>query len=272
MLAAPELRGELKLLEVRGTYGRLGSARPTTTVLPGEHLHATYLVSGISKGTDGKAEITRTSELLDAEGEVIAQVPARSSRIYLALGGDSFASHMHFGLPLDFPPGKYLVRGTLVDVRSGERVVAEQAFEVVPLDFGLVRLRLAADAEGAIPIGGNLTVNQDVYLVARAIGFARKGNRINVVGNMTIYDMYGKPTMPAPISFEVDQEVDDDLAQLDVNWSLVGNRVGKFIVHIDVRDEVAGKRAVYEMPLIVAPAPGIEKPRAAKADARQPGA
>ncbi|MGQ0635403.1 MAG: hypothetical protein ACT4QC_12385 [Planctomycetaceae bacterium] len=271
LLAANAAFAELKVVEVRPTYGRLGATRPSTKVLPGEDLNVTYIVSGVSRGADGRAEVSRSAELFDEDGEVQARVPAKSSRLLFALGGESFASHMHFSLPFDFSPGKYIVRGTLTDARSGDRVVAEQEFEVLPLDFGIVRLRLAADAAGIDPIGGNLTLNQDVFVVGRAIGFARKGRRIHVVGNMTISDAAGRPTMPAPIAFEVDQEVDDELAQLDVNWSLVVNRPGKFTVTIEVRDEIAGKRAVYELPLAAAPPPQLERGRAPVAGQRKNG-
>lgn len=267
--AVRDARAELKLVEVRPTYGRLGSTRPTTKVLPGEDLSATFVVAGLGQGADGKAEITLASELVDEEGKIVAQVPAKAGRIQLALGGDSFVNYMHFSLPLDFVAGKYLMRGTLTDTRTGERVAAEQEFEVLPMDFGLVRLRLASDAEGTEPAGGNLTVNQDVFVVGRAIGFTRKGKRIHVVGHMQIRDASGRSTMPAPLAFVVDQEVDNDLAMLDVNWHLVVNRPGKFTVQIEVRDEITGKRSAYELPLVVAAPPAVERTRPAESGSRK---
>ncbi|MSR59900.1 MAG: hypothetical protein EXS05_20050 [Planctomycetaceae bacterium] len=255
---------ELKLVEVRATYGRLGSTRSSTRVLPGEDLNVVYVVSGISRGSDGRSEVSRSAELFDEAGESISQVPTDSTRIYLALGGDILANHMHFGLPLDFPPGKYKVRGVLTDVRTGTDVTAEQQFEVLPLDFGVVRLRLAGDPEGRSTVGGNLTVNQEVYVVGRQIGFSRKGDRIHTIGNLTIADAAGKLTTPVPIKFEIDQVVDDDaLDQIDFRWSLPVNRPGRFTVQIEVRDEIADKRIVYEMPLVVAPPPALEKGRPA---------
>ncbi|MFN0055286.1 MAG: hypothetical protein ACKV0T_24335 [Planctomycetales bacterium] len=257
----PSAVAQLKLEEVRPTYGRLGSTRPGTRVLPGEDLSVAYVVSGITRGSDGRVEVSRRAELIDEAGQTVAQVPVKTDRIHLALGGDTLTSHMHFGLPIDFAPGKYRVRGLLRDVRGEADIAAEQEFEVLPLDFGIVRLRLAADEEGTTPVGGNLTVNQDVYVVGRAIGFAHKGGRIHVVGQMTIRDPQGRPTLPAPIAFEVHQEVDEDVDQFNLRWSMMANRPGNFTIHIEVADEFSDKRAAYEMPLMVRPPPPREKSR-----------
>ena len=254
-------RAELKVVDIRPTYGRLGSTRSSTRVLPGEDFHVAFVVSGISRGTDGRSEVSTSAELLDEAGEIVAQVPGSPGRVFLALGGNSLPRHVHFSLPLDFAPGKYKVRGVCTDVRTGDEVTVEQPFEVAPLEFGIVRLRLAGDAEGKTAVGGNLTVSQEVHVVGRGVGFARKGERIHVVGNLTIRDAGGKPVVPNPISFEIDQEVDDDLDQLDFRWTLPVNRAGKFSLLIEVRDEIAGKDASYEMPLVVSVPPSLEKPR-----------
>jgi hypothetical protein len=258
---AADARAELKLVDVRPTYGRLGSTRSSIRVLPGEDMHVMYVVSGISRGTDGRSEVSTSAELLDEAGETVAQVPGSPNRIFLALGGDTLPRHMHFSLPLDFAPGKYRIRGTLVDVRTGDEIVAEQPFEVIPMEFGIVRLRLAGDPEGKTAVGGNLTVSQELHVVGRGVGFARNGERIHVIGNLTIRDAAGKSLVPVPISFEIDQEVDDDLDQLDFRWTIPVNRPGKFTLLIEVRDEVAEKRATYEMPLVVSAPPHLEKPR-----------
>lgn len=254
-------RAELKLVDVRPTYGRLGSARPSARILPGEDLHVTYVVSGISRGADGRSEVSTTAELLDEAGETVAQVPGPPGRIFLALGGSTLPRHMHFSLPIDFAPGKYRMRGVLVDVRTGEEIVAEQPFEVIPMEFGIVRLHLSGDPEGKTAVGGNLTVSQEAHVVGRGVGFARNGDRIHVIGNLTIRDAAGKAVAPVPISFEIDQEIDDDLDQLDFRWTIPLNRPGKFSLLIEVRDEIASKNATYEMPLVVSSPPAIEKPR-----------
>lgn len=261
LLWTSSLRAELKLVEVRPTYGKLGSTRQSTKVLPGDDLHVEFVVSGVAKGPDGRADISLSAELLDSDGEAVARVPAASAKNFLALGGNTFTSHMHFSLPLKFPEGKYKVKGVLTDVLGGGEIVAEQEFEVLPMDFGVVRLRLASDAKGTSSLGGNLTVNQDVYVVARGVGFERKGKRIHVVGNMIVKDSAGKPTTPAPISVGIDQEVDEDLEQLDFNWSMVVNRPGKFTVQIEMRDEISGKKSIHELPLVVSQPPTIEPTR-----------
>lgn len=258
-------RAELKLVEVRPTYGRLGSTRPNTKVLPGEDLFVEFVVSGFDKGNDGRPEVSLSAELVDAQETVVARVPTARARVQLALGGDAFAGHVHFGLPLDFSPGKFMVRGNLTDIRSGEKAVVEQMFEVTPLDFGLVRLRLAGDAGGVTPIGGNLTVGQEVFVLARGVGFARKAKAIHVVGTLTIRgqpgkDESGKPNAPVPITVAFEKEVDDDQNHLDYRWTINVNRPGKFIAQIEVRDEISGKHAAYELPLAVSPAPALDQP------------
>lgn len=258
-------RAELKLVEARPTYGRLGSTRPNTKVLPGEDLFVEFVVSGFDKGNDGRPEVSLSAELIDAQDAVVARVPTAKARVQLALGGDAFAGHVHFGLPLDFSPGKYTVRGILTDNRSGEKEVVEQMFEVTPLDFGLVRVRLAGDVTGAVPSGGNMTVGQEVFVLARGVGFARKVKKIHVVGTMTIREQSGKdqsakPAAPAPITVAFEKEVDDNQDHLDFRWTINVNRPGRFIAQLEVRDEISGKHVAYELPLAVSPAPALDQP------------
>src|SRR5262249_27099807 len=147
------------------------------------------------------------------------------------------------------------------DLLADQEVMAEQPVEVTPRSFGAVRLRLASDAQGTTPLGSNVTANQQVFIVGRAVGVARKDRRIHVVGNLSIRDSGGNSTMASTISFKVDQEtedLDEEDTHVDFNWSFMANRPGEFTIQIELRDEIAKTTAVYELPLVVHPSPSAK--------------
>jgi hypothetical protein len=253
------LRADVRLEETRLTFGPLGPTRPSTKVLPGETLHVEFVVSGITKDEDGRVNASLAAALVDEKGKKLGVLPATSAKSFLALGGTTVTNQVSFDLPGGFPAGKYRVRAVLRDLLTGKEVLAEQPVEVVPRAFGAVCLRFANDAEGATPAGGNLTVNQQFFIVGRAVGFARKDNRIYVVGKVQIRDSEGRKTMPQPTSFTVDQPAPEDLTHVAFNFSLIANRPGRFTVQVELRDEIAKTTAVYELPLVVHRPPSAEQ-------------
>lgn len=251
------VHAQLKLEEVRPTYGRLGTTRTSTRVLPGDELVVEYVVSGVVPDAEGMVNVEVVATLENANHKVISEVPAASKRSVLALGGARFPGLVYFSLPPDCEPGRYVVRGKISDLNQRKSVLLEQDFEVLPPAFGVIRLRLASDSKGALPTGGNLTVNQPVFFHATVVGFSRQGKAIHVDGNMVIVDSDGRKTLLKPDSVGIRQEVDDGLDYLDFNWPIVANRPGRFVVQVEFRDEISKKTVVHELPINVQPAPSL---------------
>lgn len=254
-------QAQLKLEEVRPTYGRLGTTRTSTRVLPGEDLTVEFIVSGVVADADGVVNIELSAHLEDAKNKSISDVPPATTKAILALGGSRFTGYMQFSLPVDCEPGKYLVKGKVTDTVQRKSIVLEQPFDVQPASFGIVRLQLANDAAGISPTGGNLTVNQPVYIHATAVGFSRSGKAIHVVGTMTLLDVEGKKTLPKPIAVGIHRDVDEDLVDLGFKLPIVVNRTGKYVVQLELRDEISKKSVKEELPIVVYPAPSLASDR-----------
>jgi hypothetical protein len=252
------LWADVKVESVRLTYGPLGPTRPSIKVLPGETLNVEFVVSGVSTDKDGRTQVTLAAELVDEAGQILAAVPPTPVHSTLALGGATLANQITFSLPDDFPAGKSRVRGILSDPQAKKIVHCEQPVEVMPQELGMVGLRLANDAEGKSPAGGNLTVNQSLFIVGKAIGFTRKENRIHVVGAMRIFDSAGKEMTPHPIAVAIEQEVSEDIRAADFNWSLIANRPGQFKVRLELTDQIANRTVTYELPLVVHTPPELK--------------
>jgi hypothetical protein len=255
LLIPPTLQAELKLENVRFTYGVLGPTRPDGKVLPGEELILAFTMTGLAKDAAGQISTSLAAELLDEGGKSVAKSPEKTVKAVLALGGADMPGVLTFGLSDDFRPGKYVMRGVLKDLLAGAEARTERTIEVAPPELGIVRLRLANDSEGQSASGGNVTIGQTVHLQCRAVGFARKEKRIQLTGSMRVVDAAGKATYPSPLSFSLDQSVPDEVSHASFKFSVSANRAGRFTVQIEVQDKVTGKTVSQQLPIVVHTAP-----------------
>jgi hypothetical protein len=255
LVLSPSLQAELKLDHVRFTYGELGPARPDAKVLPGEMLTLAFTITGLAKDAGGNMNIVLSGELFDGEGKSVAKMPAKTIKSLVALGGDAVPGVLAFSLPNEFAAGKYVIRGIVKDSLAGAEARTEQTIEVLPPQFGIVRLRLANDAEGQFPSGGNVTLGQAVHIQCRAVGFARGekagAKRIHLTGTMRILDAAGKSTYPNPLSFSLDQEAPEEVTHATFRFSASANRAGRFTIQIEAHDKIAGKTITQELPIVV---------------------
>jgi hypothetical protein len=258
------LRAELKLDNVRFTYGDLGPARADAKVLPGETLTLAFTIAGLTKDAGGNMNIVLAGELLDGEGKSVAKMPAKTIKSLVALGGADVPGVLTFSLPNNFAAGKYVVRGVVKDALAGSEATTEQAVEVLPARLGIVQFRLTNDAQGQTPSGGNMTVGQAVHVHCRAVGFARKEKRIHLIGSLRILDAAGNATYPNPLSFSLDQEAPEDVTFATFRFAASANRTGRFTIQIEAQDKIAGRTVTQEVPIVVHAPPAAEKRPSAK--------
>jgi hypothetical protein len=245
---------------VRLTFGPLGPTRPDNRVLPGEEVCVEFSVPGIATDPDGRVDITLRGELVDEQGQTVQKllpVPFKNS---LALGGATFSGLISFDLPGEFPAGTYRVRAVVADRIAMKDLTVEHPIRVLTAGFGAVGLRFASDRKGTNPAGGHLTVGQQLFLVGRAVGFARKDGHIHVAGSISLRDSSGNTTTPAPVTFAVDQKVTDDLTHVSFDFSLFANRPGTFTIAVELRDLIGQKTAAYELPVVIHPPPHPIRP------------
>lgn len=238
---------------VRLTYGSLGPTRPDNRVLPGEEVYVEFTFTGIGTDATGRTDLSFGGELTDESGKSIQELLPVPVKSVLALGGATFTGVVNFSLPDDFPAGNYTVRVTLNDRVSGKALTGEHPIRVLDPGFGAVKLRYAADRQGTTPAGGHLTVGQQLFLIGKAVGFARDGGRIHVTGRFTLRDTAGTATTPKPITFTVNEKLPAEANRVTFDFSLFANRPGEYVAVVELEDVIGGKTAAYELPLTVHP-------------------
>src|SRR5262245_9412830 len=132
--------GELSLTNVRATYGAPGVARPDNKLLPGDHVYVSFDIEGITVADDGKVLYSMATEVLDGNGKSIIRVEPRDLEVTNALGGRSVPAFTQLDVGLDAKPGKYTLKTTVTDRASKRSQTLAREFEVLPKQFGLVRL------------------------------------------------------------------------------------------------------------------------------------
>src|SRR5690242_18705476 len=70
LAAAPHQAGDLKLTNVRATYGYLGAERKENKYVPGDICYITFDIENLDVREDGKVRYSMKMELLNPKGKV----------------------------------------------------------------------------------------------------------------------------------------------------------------------------------------------------------
>jgi hypothetical protein len=250
--AAPGQAGDLRLTNIRPTNGLLGSPRTDSKVLPGDMFFITFDIDNLRVNEDGIMFYKMFMEVKDSKGDVKFRGEPEDKETPALLGGNSLAAFAHLVLEPDMPAGEYTLTVTVTDrlAKSKSSKSLQHKFEVLPRNFGLVRLTMSYD-DAANALAPHIGVaGQSFWINCRAIGFerGRETKEPNIKFEMTIIDENGRPTIKNPIPpNETDVRQDVALAQF---W-LPLNRSGKFTIKLKATDQVAKKTAELTFPITV---------------------
>jgi hypothetical protein len=249
---APGEAGDLSLTNVRTTYGLLGAARPDAKVLPGDKLLVAFEIEGITVDPQGKVLYEIAMEVADSSGKVHFKQTPRKLEANNSLGGTRMPAYASVDIGTEEPPGTYTVKVKVTDRAAKASTSLTQSFEVLPKDFGLVRLKLSSDPEANIP-APVLGEGQSVWINFVAVGFGRNqdSGQPNLSVTLRVLDEEGKPTLSKPFTGRVAKEVPAKVMALPLQFMLDLNRSGNFQVRLDATDEVTGKSATVSFPLNV---------------------
>jgi hypothetical protein len=244
--------GALSLTNVRLTHGLLGPTRTEAKFLPGDSLFLVYDINGIQRGEDGKVHYSVGVEVTDRQGKVIYKREPQEREAVLLLGGHSLPGFANLNIGLDQPPAEYTLRVTVTDHANNASQTLSRDVEVLPKDFGLVRLKTTADPEGILP-APFVGEGQALYVNFTTVGFARDTNtqEARLCATLRVLDENGKPTTSKPLMGECGKEIPKKSADVPMNFLLPLNRAGKFTVELEVADQVANKTAKLSFPLTV---------------------
>jgi hypothetical protein len=251
-LAAPAAEGgSLTLTNVRATYGILGPAREGDKVLPGDRYVLCFDIDGVTLGPDGKVAYSIGIEARNHAGRVVYQQEPKPVEAPTSLGGNRVPAHAVIDAGLETRPGVFTLSETVTDRAAGAVAKLTKNVEVLPKEFGLVRLAVTNDPEGQLPAAA-LGVGQAAWLQLGAVGFARAEGKAPAVSfKLRFLDESGRPTQEKPVGAQPPKDLPPSAAMVPVQFLLSLNRPGKFTAEITAKDEASGKTATLSVPVTV---------------------
>jgi hypothetical protein len=245
--------GDLRLTNVRPTHCVLGPARAADKVLPGDSYVLSFDIEGIAIDDAGKARYSVGVNVADADGKPLFKQEPKEQEAQTSLGGDRLPAYAQINVGLEAKPGPYNLKVTVTDLASKKSATLTRKAEVLPKDFGMVRLTTSSDPDGRYPL--SVPGSGDwLFLHVGVVGFARSdsGKQPDVSVTLNILDENGKPTTAKPVTVKVDKDVPESAPALPMRLLLSLNRPGKFTVELTATDRVSNKTATLSFPLVVA--------------------
>lgn len=248
----PGQSDHLELARVRATYGVRGAPRPDNKYLPGDTCVVTFDIEGIAADANGKVLYSMATEVVDGKGKAQFKQAAKDLEGVAALGGKRLPAFAQVDLGLNQPEGKYSLKVTVTDRKSQQTQTLTHEFEVLPRDFGIVRLSTTTDPDG---VGGSSIFSSGdlIWVNTGIVGFARDPgtSQPRIVLELQVKDEEGNPTTAKPFSGEVSKDVPANARAIPSQFVLFLNRPGKFTAHVKATDKVSNKSATLSFPLNV---------------------
>jgi len=248
--------GKLEITNPRATFGHLGAVRPKGKgILPGDVASFTFDIQNLKFGADGKASYSVAIEVRNGEGELFFKQAPFNSVAQNFFGGNSLPCSAQVEIPLTAKPGTYSWRVTIHDRLANQDAVATGTGQVLPADFGIVRLGTYADSEGKVPVPPVGVVGSTLYVNFAAVGFARGGKdkQPDLAVEMKIRNEKGEVTTTKPIVGHVKSDIPDSLKIIPLQYALTLNRPGNYTVELTARCELCEKTVTVTFPVRILP-------------------
>nr|HEV3144293.1 hypothetical protein [Gemmataceae bacterium] len=244
---------DLKIQDVKATYGPNGPARDSLTTFAGDTMFFSYTVTGIKADDNGGIKVRIRNQLKNSDGKVLLseQQPAQG---FLALGGSEMAGYASVTFGLDYPPGEYTVAVTVTDEVANQTMSFERKVELQKPDFAMINVRFFLDADSKVAAAGTLARTERLYIRFSAIGFDRSANKLDLTMFIQTLDEKGTELIPKPIRAEVKSDQPEQVAKItaaNFSGNLVLNRAGAYRIHIMVEDAVNKKKLDVVVPIKV---------------------
>lgn len=244
--------GKLEIANPRATFGHLGAPRPKGKgILPGDVAHFSFEIKNLKHDERGQSSYSIAIEVRDSNGELFYKQEPQNSVAQNFFGGNSLPCSALLEIPLNAKPGTYAWKVTIHDRLADQSVTASGKGEVLPRDFGLIRVGTYADADGKVPTPPVGVVGSTIYVNFAAVNFGRtkKDKQPDLTVQMRILDENGKPTFTKPISGHVKSDVPEGLKILPLHYGVTLNRPGRYTIELTARCEICEKSATVSFPV-----------------------
>lgn len=241
VLTAPAQAGELKVSNVRSTYGFLGSTRKDKDLLPGDVLALAFDVENLTVKPDGLISFSQGVELIK-KGKPKPEFKRDPEDVQTVntLGGTTMPSVAFTAIGVDTPEGEYTFKVTIKDRGSkpAKTVVVEETFRVKKVELGFVQMRFINDQLGAAPPIG--VPGQHVHLHYALVGYTLDSKKNpNLTIEMQVLDKDDKPTLEKPLlKGDIVKDSATPGLMLFTPAVIHFNRVGKFKARLKATDNL----------------------------------
>jgi hypothetical protein len=249
----PGQSGQLNVSNVRTTYGPLGPSRPDNRILPGELVCLCFDVKGFQANSAGKVHYGVGLEAVDSKGQMVFKNAPSDLELASPTSGQLVPICAKVDVGLAAPPGKYDLKVTVSDRTAGTTTSVTRGYEVLPPEFGIVRVSLTSDREGkkSAPV---FSPGRPDWINFSAIGFGRDNaqGQPHITATMRVLDEHGRSVFSKPFSGSVNQGVPTAVGAIPMQFQLVLAQTGRFTIELQATDEITERKTAVSFPIQVA--------------------
>jgi hypothetical protein len=249
---APGQSGQLRVSNVRTTHGALGPTRPDNKILPGDLVCLSFDVQGFQTDSAGKVLYGVGMEVADSKGDVLFKRAPSQFELPGPGNGKSVPACAKVEVGLHQPPGKYDLKVTVADRTAGATTAVTRSYDVLPLEFGIVRVSLTDDREGKSS-AAVFAPGRPGWINFTAVGFGRDNikKQPHLTATMRVLDGDGRSVFPKPSSGAINEGVPAQVGAVPMQFQLVFAQTGRFTVELKATDEVTGRKTTLSFPIQV---------------------
>jgi hypothetical protein len=245
----PAQGGQLKLTNVRTTYGELGPVRTNAKFIPGDILFFACDITGLSIEATGEAKFKMETKVTDDKGKLVFKRDPEERFQFAPLKGSVMPARAIIIIGLDQPAGSYVLEVAVEDPKTKAKDTTSVKFEVTKKELGIVNVYSSYDVQGAIPAPNAGVVGQTLFIQYTVASFERdpKTKQPNLEFQYQYLDDKGAPLLPQPHKLPITEGVDERHGLFSDRFPVFLNRPGKFTVQITVTDKVVNKKSTFDL-------------------------
>jgi hypothetical protein len=251
----PGQSGQLSASNVRTTHGPLGPTRPENKILPGDLVCLCFDVKGFRANSAGKLHYGVGLEVTDSKGEMVFKNAPSDQELAGPPSGQPVPICAKVDVGLASPPGKYDLKVNVADRTAGTTTSVTKSYELLPPEFGIVRVSLTSDREGKSSAAA-FSPGRPGWINFTVVGFSRdkvKGQP-HLTATMRVLEEDRRSVFSTPFSGTINQDVPAQVGAVPMQFQVVLAQAGRFTVELAATDEISGRKSAVTFPIQVAAA------------------
>jgi hypothetical protein len=221
--------------------------------LPGDLVCLSFDVKGFQMNSAGKIHYGVGLEVADSKGELLFKNAPSDIELLPSTSSELVPMCAKVDIGLAAPPGKYDLKVTVLDRTTATTTSLTRSYEVLPLEFALVRVSLSRDLEGKTS-AAVFSPGQPAWINFSAVGFGRDKDKgqPHLTATLRIVDEANRPVYSKPLSGTITQDVPVQVGAVPMQFQLVLPQSGRFTVELAATDAVTGRNTAVRFPIQVA--------------------